>query len=114
MMALQVGAVRPWHVTEKAWIDVSRPVNGIFAARRLKVRLDDIVVARLFRGRKTRVEVEPGIHTIQARVDWTKSPPIEVDLAAGDEISIEVSAPWSALWRTWTTPSRALICSHSD
>jgi hypothetical protein len=106
--------VGQWSVSENASVVVSRPVSGIFAFRRLTIRVDDGVVARLFRGRSARVEVEPGHHTIQARLDWAKSPPIEVGVEAGAEVVVEVMAPWSALWRTWATPSRALICVQGE
>ena len=43
-----------------ARIVVSRPLNGIFAFRRLTVRLDGAVVATLFRGREAELKVDPG------------------------------------------------------
>ena len=95
-------------MTNEASIAVSRPRSGVFFLRRFTVRVDGSVVARLGRGRSTRIEVEPGHHTIRAGVDWTRSLPLDVDLAESDEVAIQVLAPWSALWRTWISPHRAL------
>jgi hypothetical protein len=106
----------PWDdrmVESSSRIVVSRPVNGIFAFRRLAVRLDGAIVARLPRGREAEVEVDLGKHTVQAGVDWSRSLPVTVEVEESDSITIEVSAPWSALWRSFVTPRRALSCQRT-
>lgn len=100
-------------VESSARIVVSRPVNGIFAFRRLAVSLDGAIVARLHRGRQAEVEVDLGKHAVQASVDWSRSLPLTVQVEESDSITIEVSAPWSALWRTFVTPRRALRCRRT-
>ena len=101
-------------VTDQASIVVSRPLSGIFDVRRIAVRLDGEVVARLYKGRSAHIKVEPGLHTVRASVDWTRSPHLSLDLADADEAAIEVSAPLSELWRTWIVPRSSLVCKQIE
>lgn len=66
-------------------------------------------MARLRPGQAETVRVRPGPHSIQARMDWTSSSLLSVELPKNGKIRVEVSLPWSAFWRTFLTPRRALV-----
>lgn len=36
------------------------------------------------------VDVEPGHHTVRARIDWTGSPALDVEVLVGDEVHVDV------------------------
>jgi hypothetical protein len=54
------------------------------------VLIDRVERARLAAGEEIEVEVDPGKHSVQARIDWTGSAEIEVVLAEGDTASFAV------------------------
>ncbi len=42
------------------------------------------------------VDVEPGHHTVRARIDWTGSPALDVEVLVGDEVHVDVLPRGSA------------------
>ena|SRR5687767_4496296 len=68
-------------------IEVSRPKGKGFRRdmfRRYKIFIDDTHVASLREGETHIIKLEPGEHRIQARIDWTGTP--KVDVLVPDEI----------------------------
>ena len=54
------------------------------ALRRYKVFVDGEVVARLRPNKQVELDVSPGAHEIQLKLDWAKSKPLTVDTSSGD------------------------------
>jgi hypothetical protein len=71
-----------------AWIEMHWGYDTGAFLRRLSFRVDGRRVARVRRGRPARVEVPAGIHVVQARMDWLRSAPLELDLAADATVSV--------------------------
>ncbi|WP_250033073.1 hypothetical protein [Paractinoplanes maris] len=63
------------------WIELKRAHDVGAIARRMTFRVDGRLVARLRRGATARIEVPAGRHTVQARMDWQRSEPLELDLS---------------------------------
>jgi hypothetical protein len=59
-------------------------------ARRFSVLIDGVERARLAGGEEIEVEVSPGKHSIQARIDWTGSEVLEVVVAEGVTASFAI------------------------
>jgi hypothetical protein len=76
-----------------ATIVVRRPRDAVARLRSYKVLLDGKQVARLRSGSSAVVEAEPGRHVIQARIDWTSSPPLELQLAEAEHVTVECRSP---------------------
>jgi hypothetical protein len=47
------------------------------------------------------LDIPNGPLTIQARVDWCRSQPLEIESTASDRIEVEVSNNWGALLGIW-------------
>jgi hypothetical protein len=92
-----------------AQLILQRASDTAGAVRRMRVDLDGVVVARLRPGETETLRVRPGPHSVQARMDWTSSSPLPVEVPKNGRIRVEVSLPWSAFWKTFFTPRRALI-----
>jgi hypothetical protein len=45
---------------------------------------------------------------VVGRLDWTRSPALDVDVVADEEVRIEVALPFSALWNMLLRPRTAL------
>jgi hypothetical protein len=42
-------------------------------------------------------------------MDWTSSSPLSVEIPKNGKVQVEVSLPWSAFWKSFLTPRRALV-----
>jgi hypothetical protein len=70
---------------------VDRPAGGtrdIF--RRYNVKVDGVQVGKIRRGGQLSVEVTPGSHYVQARIDWVGSPVREVNVIDGTDVHLTV------------------------
>ena len=91
---------------------VVRPVVGERRAglRRFKIKVDGKVVAKLGVGESTDIQVTPSKHLVVARVDWTGSPTVLVDMSDGRDQVLEVTpagTDWEAVWQL-ASPDRYL------
>ena len=87
---------------------LSRPHDGGGILRRLIVAVDGREVAAVKQGESVAVRVPVGTHPVRGRMDWTSSPPLEVEVAADDEVGVEVALPFSAIWNMIRRPRSAL------
>lgn len=75
---------------------------GMF--RRMQVRVDDETVARLRPQQSATVEVGPGPHMVQARMDWCSSATVIVD----SDAHIDVEYPFSSITKLFRDPGNAI------
>ena len=54
--------------------------------RAYAVHVDGVERARLRDGEQTRIEVEPGWHSVRIKIDWAGSPSVAGSIAAGEEV----------------------------
>lgn len=85
-----------------ATIVVRRPADWSFARERDLLRsyvvlVDGEKVGRLRRGNELKLRVPPGRHGVRARIDWTGSPEVAVDVAADERAVLLVQPTGSAL-----------------
>jgi len=76
----------------KAWVD---------RARAYRVLVDGGEVGRVRDGDTETYDVAPGQHTVQLKVDWARSRPIEVQVPDGGEARVRCrgnASPLTALW----------------
>ena len=72
-------------------IVVERPRGYHYAVfRRYRICIDGRTVGRLRRGEIRFFPVSPGPHTVSARIDWSGSPELVVDVPAGGRVALEV------------------------
>jgi hypothetical protein len=70
---------------------VDRPAGGthdIF--RRYNIKVDGEQVGKIRRGGQVSVEVAPGSHYVQARIDWVGSPAREANVIDGTDVHLMV------------------------
>lgn len=81
-----------------AVIHVDRQAAGYTdRARAYKVLVDGDERGSLKAGEGVEIEVEPGSHELQMRIDWASSPMIEVELAEGARAEFACAANASPL-----------------
>ena len=76
--------------------------------RSYRILLDDQLVARVRNGRTVELDVPPGHHRVQARIDWSGSPVIQVEAKSGAEVHLDVrpaGTPLGIYWRLFTPTS---------
>jgi hypothetical protein len=61
--------------------------------RRYRIEVDGKPAGRLRPRGQLTVEVSPGAHRIQARIDWSGSPALGVHVSAGQTLSVYVGPP---------------------
>jgi hypothetical protein len=78
-------------VEQDAKIIFIRP-GGLYrdALRSYALEVDDVRRGRIKPGQTVAIDVEPGPHTVRARISWTGSPRHEVNLGPGEEIRLRV------------------------
>ncbi|MGH0037300.1 MAG: hypothetical protein ACQGVK_19925 [Myxococcota bacterium] len=91
-----------------ACIEVRRTRHWIAALRRLSIRVDGHEAGAVAFGRTTQLCVPPGRHRVQVRIDWGRSPEVEVDLEAGERVILEAGRPQRGL-RVLTAWLEALV-----
>jgi hypothetical protein len=92
-----------------ATIRVRRDADSAGYFRRMAIEVDGTVVACLRPDHEETVSLSAGRHVVRARMDWTFSPPVEVQLAESDEVELVTSFPWSALVSMIIRPRSALV-----
>ena len=92
-------------VTMFATIIFTRP-GGHYrdALRSYRLEVDDEPRGRIKPGQVVAIDVEPGSHTVRARIDWTGSRRQEINVRPGEEIRVRVEPNGTplALWQTVT------------
>lgn len=89
-------------------ISVHRLWNFFGCARKLKVRVDGVVIGAVKAGKTEVFEVTAAIHAVQVSMDWVKSPALEVDLRLERRADVEVrfaSIPESLVY-TFFAPAK--------
>lgn len=73
----------------KLVIERKEQFNAIL--RSAAILVDGKKVGVVGNGRRLEVEVEPGVHSVQSRMDWLTSAPIEVNVNSGAVARVELS-----------------------
>lgn len=84
---------------------VSR-LGGRFADlfRRYKIWVDGREIATIARHETVKVPLPPGAHRLELRIDYARSPVVEVDVPAGSWVEVECRANSRAwAWPYWVT-----------
>lgn len=68
---------------DMATVEFYRPPKWSDLLRAYKILIDGHQVGTVRRGRRLSIDVSPGRHVAQARIDWTGSEELEFDVAAG-------------------------------
>jgi len=55
--------------------------------RKYKLLIDGSIVGRLARGESLTLPVQPGVHSVQMKIDWGSSPKMECSVEADQSIS---------------------------
>jgi len=66
-------------------------------ARQYSIKVDAEPVGRISRGSQLAVDVPAGSHRVQARIDWTGSPAIDVEVLEGSEVRLTVEPAGNSL-----------------
>jgi hypothetical protein len=91
-----------------ATIFLHRRINVVQPALRYRVNVDEQLVARLAVSQCRTVGVAPGRHTVQATVLWMSSPELDVDVADGQSVRIDIGPDVRHLWNMAFRPRRFL------
>jgi hypothetical protein len=92
-----------------ATIEVERQQGGyVDRMRAYKVLIDGEERGDVKRGETFSLEVEPGSHGVGIKIDWARSPVVEVECAAGQTVRLVCnpkSNPISALYHAFLSRS---------
>ena len=89
--------------SETGTLVVRRPRGGWRDfARSYRIEVDGRRRGRLRRGRTVELKVPAGRHVVRARIDWTGSPELDVEVPAGSSVTCCVEpagGAWLAGWQ---------------
>jgi hypothetical protein len=85
-----------------------RPYDGGGVLRRLRVEVDGRQVASLQQYRAVDLDLSPGRHTVVGHMDWVSSASLDLDLADGEDVQLEVALPLLPMWQVLQRPQRTL------
>ncbi len=91
-----------------ATLRVQRPQDTGGMLRDLRVLVDGERLAGLKPGESADLVLSPGQHEVQGAMDWAHSPIVTVDLHDGMTAVVEVSLPFTAVFRSFFSPKRAI------
>ncbi len=75
-----------------AQIRLVRDTGYIDAARAYRVLIDGVVVNRIKQGKTLQVDVPPGEHRLQLKIDWCSSKPLSFAVAEGERLTFHVKS----------------------
>jgi hypothetical protein len=65
---------------------------------RCRVSIDGRPAEYVARGRSIEFPVDPGVHTVEAGLDWSHLPPLRLDVAPGSRTDLRIAGrPWAYL-----------------
>lgn len=76
---------------------IERARDGAAIFRRMKIEVDGRTAARVGRGKSVTVDLEPGEHSVRARMDWQTSPTLQVRVGESSTVLVKVEYPMAAL-----------------
>lgn len=77
---------------EKSTIRVVRDKDLFGMARKLKIFIDDKHVADLKYNQGININVNPGLYSVQVKMDWCTCKPEEVQLDSGERVEFKVES----------------------
>jgi len=78
-------------ITAMPTIQIKRTSEYINRFRDYQLYLDGVKVGAVANGQTQTLEVTPGRHTLEAKIDWCSSPEIAFDIAGDETRTFEVS-----------------------
>ena len=101
-----------------ATVVVARPPTvWIDRLRAYRVLVDGEERGRLRPGESVSIEVEPGAHVVQGKIDWTRSAELSLDLSDGESVAVELGPnanPFTVLWFATVGSRRYLRLERRD
>ncbi|MCW2541892.1 MAG: hypothetical protein JWN95_3617 [Frankiales bacterium] len=82
-----------------AVIRVRRGPDKAGVGAKIEVTVDGQVAMALKPGKSGEVKLAPGEHTVQATMDWLKSPALTVTVVKGQDIEMITRLPWRVFFR---------------
>ena len=92
---------------------VQRQRRGSAGLQQWRLELDGEVIGSIANGDTTVLETRPGPHSLRVFYEWYSSPPLEVELHAGQELHLGCRQQLSALL-SLTSPKRSLVLELLD
>jgi len=106
-MAYPLNAAPPPLATGHSRIVVGRSPGGwLYRARAYKIRVDGESAQKIRAGQYVVFDQPSGHYTVDARIDWTGSEEVGVDVFAGSVVHLRVGlagSPLSFVWRALTS-----------
>ena len=75
-----------------ATICITRTSRYPDRCRAYRILIDGREFARLMPGESAEIPVNPGRHSVVARVDWCGSPTLQLDVHSGEAVSLECAS----------------------
>lgn len=88
----------------QATITVTRTRQWANKARGVKLFLNGEAVGKIRDGKSQTFRVKPGLHSLEAKVDWCRTQPLQLRIADGGSALVEVGCNamgWKLLLVTW-------------
>lgn len=82
--------------------------------RRIKVKVDGKVVAKLRPQQQVELDLAVGEHVILAQMDWFTGGPVTLNFQENDFVRLKVSLSFVKSWRGFIEPKRGIIVERID
>lgn len=100
-----------------ATIHVERRAGGYTdRARAYTVLVDGAESGKIKHGESVDVPVSPGTHEVQMKIDWARSPALQVEVADGEQVRLSCAPnanPLTILWYTTIGRDRYIDLSRA-
>jgi hypothetical protein len=87
---------------------VRRLPDGAGILRRISIEVDGHTALRVGHDKTVELEVEPGQHSVQARMDWHSSPVLNVTVMADETTDVQVSYSFTAITKLFKRTDEAI------
>jgi hypothetical protein len=87
---------------------VQRALDSAGVLRRIVVEVDGKAAARVGHDKTVEIAVAPGEHSVRAKMDWHGSRTIQVDVPAGETVSVRVSYSFASIRKLFSRTDSAI------
>ena len=78
----------------------------------MSIEVDGHTALRVGHDKTVELEVEPGQHSVQARLDWHSSPVLDVTVKVGETTNVQVSYSFTAITKLFKRTDEAIDIRH--
>jgi hypothetical protein len=103
--------MRPLGKANAGIIEILRVAQYVNSWREYRIFVDGSEISPIKRNERIVISVDPGVHVLEARIDWLKSKPMRVNIASGQSVCVVVGCRSLRDWTVLLAVVSSFLCA---